>query len=122
VRIQACTGSHCFVLPYAVYPTPLYETLIGLVIFSILMIIRKHLTVPGHLFCIYLILNGIERFFIEKIRINPVHDVAGFKLTQAEIIALLLIIFGSIGLIYFNKIRDVAMPKEIHHDKNEKHP
>ncbi|MEI6454847.1 MAG: prolipoprotein diacylglyceryl transferase family protein [bacterium] len=122
MRIQACTGSHCFVLPYPVYPTPLYETLLGLVIFLVLMTIRKHLNVPGHLFCVYLILNGIERFFIEKIRINPVHDIAGLKLTQAEIIAILLIIIGSVGLVYFKKVSDAVTIKEPAHPNQKRNP
>jgi prolipoprotein diacylglyceryl transferase len=104
IRIRGCTGPHCSVLPSPVFPTPLYETLAGFVIFAILWMIRKRLSVPGHLFCVYLILNGIERFFIEKIRINPVYHFAGLRLTQAEIIAILLIILGAVGLVYFRRI------------------
>jgi prolipoprotein diacylglyceryltransferase len=53
------------------------------------------------LFCIYLILNGFERFFIERIRINRVYDLLGIHLTQAEIIAIMLVVLGGVGLWYF---------------------
>ncbi|HZX62141.1 MAG TPA: prolipoprotein diacylglyceryl transferase family protein, partial [Bacteroidales bacterium] len=52
-------------------------------------------------FCVYLILNGFERFFIERIRINKVYGLLGIHLTQAEIIAILLILMGGIGFWYF---------------------
>ncbi|TSA24222.1 MAG: diacylglyceryl transferase [Bacteroidetes bacterium] len=101
VLIPGCEGNHCFHLPYAVYPTPFYETLLGLVIFGILMVIRKGLKVPGYLFSVYLILNGIERFLIEQIRINKAYDLLGLQLTQAQAIAILLILLGLAGFWYF---------------------
>ena len=47
------------------------------------------------LFAIYLIMNGIERFFIEKIRVNTEYNILG-GITQAEIISFCLIISGLI--------------------------
>ena len=41
-----------------------------------------------------IIFNGIERFLIEKIRVNQSYDFIGFSLTQAEIISFALIITG----------------------------
>jgi phosphatidylglycerol:prolipoprotein diacylglycerol transferase len=103
VRLPSCLGDHCFVLVNPVYPTPLYESILCLIIFFILWIIRKHLSIPGYLFSTYLILNGIERFFIEKIRINTIHEIIGIRLTQAEIIAIVLILLGFLGFFYFYK-------------------
>jgi len=104
IRMTGCTGDHCFILQNPVFPTSFYETVLGVIIFVILWIIRKKLTIPGHLFCIYLILNGMERYFIEKIRMNRIYPVLGMHLTQAEIIALGLIIFGTAGFWYFKKL------------------
>lgn len=94
-------GSHfwepyCYELAYPVWPTAFYETIMSLLIFFILWKIRKNIKVAGVLFCIYLIFNGIERFFIEKIRINTKYDILG-GITQAEIISFSLIIVGSLG-------------------------
>jgi phosphatidylglycerol---prolipoprotein diacylglyceryl transferase len=94
VRMAHCHGEHCYILPYPVYPTPLYETTMGLIIFGILWAIRKRLPVPGYVFSVYLILNGIERFLIEEIRVNIPYEFLGMKVTQAQIIAIFLILLG----------------------------
>jgi len=105
IHIPGCSGDHCFTLQYAVFPTSFYETILGLIIFIILWMIRKKLTIPGYLFCIYLILNGVERYFIEKIRVNRVYSIIGMHMTQAEIIAIVLIMFGSAGFWYFKWLK-----------------
>ncbi len=84
------------------WPTPIYETTMAFIIFSILWNIRKKLTYPGMLFSIYLIFNGLERFAIEKIRINNQLFEAG--ITQAEIISSLLIIIGIGGVLLMPKV------------------
>jgi len=50
--------------------------------------------VAGTLFGLYLVLNGIERFFIEKIRVTYQVRSLPFKPTQAEIISSLLVLTG----------------------------
>ena len=57
----------------------------------------------GHFICTYLILNGVERFFIEKIRVNTKMHVLGFQFTQAELISSLLLISGLVLWFYLRK-------------------
>jgi phosphatidylglycerol:prolipoprotein diacylglycerol transferase len=97
VLIPGCMGRFCYQLPQPVYPTPLYETTFALLIFFFLWSIRKRIHAPGMLFSIYLILNGIERFFIEKIRVDIKYDVLGGTATQAQIIAVFIILAGIVG-------------------------
>jgi phosphatidylglycerol---prolipoprotein diacylglyceryl transferase len=97
IPIEGCTWDYCMQLSQPVFPTPIYEVMMMLVIFGILWALRKRIHVPGLLFCIYLCLIGVERFIIEKIRVNVIHDVMGFKLTQAEIISIALFLIGLIG-------------------------
>ncbi|PCH92766.1 MAG: diacylglyceryl transferase [Bacteroidetes bacterium] len=85
------------------FPTPLYETAMALTIFAILWAIRKRITIPGMIFSIYLVFNGVERFFIEKIRINTVYEIFGNNITQAEIISTFMFLLGVTGIIYFAK-------------------
>ena len=99
-RIEGCVGMYCHQLPYLVYPTSLYESIFGLLAFLFLYNIRKHIKIPGILFCVYLILNGIERFLIEIIRITEKYNVLGTELTQAQIIAILIIIIGVSSIFY----------------------
>ncbi|HEY2348666.1 MAG TPA: prolipoprotein diacylglyceryl transferase family protein [Puia sp.] len=107
VRIPGCNGQYCSYLPVPVFPTPFYETLICLGLFFLLWSIRKKFRVPGTLFAFYLLINGIERFFIEKIRVNTRYSIFGFHPTQAEIISTLLI-FGGGFLYYYLKKRSPA--------------
>ena len=98
--IPGCEGNFCHQLAENVYPTPFYEIIMAGLIFMFLWNIRKKIKIAGVLFCIYLILNGVERFLIEKIRIN--HDMIGEQ-TQAEIISFSLILIGIVGIYFLNK-------------------
>ena len=99
VPIEGCTGNFCMELANPVWPTAFYEVIMSLAIFGILWAMRKHIKVPGALFFIYLAFNGVERFFIEKIRINYEYNILG-GITQAEIISFSLILTAIIGVTY----------------------
>jgi phosphatidylglycerol:prolipoprotein diacylglycerol transferase len=103
IPIPGCHGPHCMQLPQGVFPTPVYETLMMIVIFIILWSIRKKIKTPGVLFSIYLIFNGIERFFIEHIRVNNTYDIFGHHITQAEIISPILVLIGIAGWYILEK-------------------
>jgi prolipoprotein diacylglyceryltransferase len=90
-------GTH---LEVPVFPTPLYETILATLIFIILWSLRKRITIPGIIFGLYLVLNGIERFFIEQIRVNNFIDFMGMKWTQAMFIALMMMVGGSAFIFY----------------------
>jgi len=102
VYIEGCTGRFCSVLPQPVWPTSLYETIMCLMLFFLLWFLRKKIGIPGMIFSIYLILNGTERFFIEKIRVNTEYNFLG-GITQAEIISFCLIISGILLSFFFVK-------------------
>ena len=94
------------------YPTPFYEIIMAGLIFVFLWNIRKKIKIAGVLFFIYLTLNGIERFFIEKIRVNTKYDILG-GITQAEIISFCLILTGIIGATYLMKRNSSSKPKAL---------
>lgn len=100
VRIPGCDGQYCSQLPIPVFPTPLYETLTCLVLFFILWYFRKRMTIPGTLFAFYLVLNGIERFLVENIRVNSKYNIFGLHPTQAELISSGLVISGVLIYIF----------------------
>ena len=100
VPIPGCVGRHCMELPLPVYPTSLYEAIIAITLFFVLWAMRKSIKIPGLLFAIYLMMNGLERFFIEKIRINNIIQFAGFEFTQAELIASIIFLLGLTGFVY----------------------
>ena len=101
IRMADCTeAKYCNELPVAVYPTPFYEVIMGLLLFALLWSLRKRFKVPGTLFALYLMVNGLERFLIEKIRVNTRLNIFGFHPTQAEVISSLLFLSG-LGLWIF---------------------
>ncbi|MEO7444517.1 MAG: prolipoprotein diacylglyceryl transferase family protein [Ferruginibacter sp.] len=111
VLIPGVTDEHNRVLPSPVFPTSLYEFLICTLLFALLWFLRKSIHVPLVMFGLYLVLNGLERFFMELMRVNKLYNVAGIRLSQAEIIALCLILVG-IGTIIYAYIRYKKSPTE----------
>lgn len=80
-----------------VFPTPVYETTLAVLTFALLWYLRKRIRIPGMIFAIYLMLNGLERFFIEKIRVNNISEFwssIGLEVTQAEVISTTFILLG----------------------------
>jgi prolipoprotein diacylglyceryl transferase len=107
--IPNCVGKFCNELKLPVYPTSFYESVICLLLFLFLWSIRNKIKAPGVLFGIYMILNGVERFFIELIRVNTRYNVAGISFTQAELISLIMVI-GGIALIVTGQNRYKKAP------------
>ena len=98
IRIQDCMYSdYCYKLATPVFPTPIYEFLLCLGIFGLLMYIRKKIKLTGFIFISYLFFNGIERFTIELIRVNETYNLFGTLITQAQIISTLFILTSFIG-------------------------
>jgi phosphatidylglycerol:prolipoprotein diacylglycerol transferase len=77
----------------SVYPTQLYETLMGFIMFAILWRFRKHTQQAGWLFGMYCLLAGIERFVVEFYRAKD--DQLATGITSAQTIALTV---GTIGI------------------------
>jgi phosphatidylglycerol---prolipoprotein diacylglyceryl transferase len=101
IRLTDCNDTkYCEHLPSPVFPTPFYETVMCLILFGLLWYARKKLKIPGTLFGVYLMLNGLERFFIEKIRVNNRINFLGLHPTQAEVISVMMFLAG-LGICIF---------------------
>ncbi|HLB00053.1 MAG TPA: prolipoprotein diacylglyceryl transferase [Bacteroidota bacterium] len=79
-----------------VHPAPIYEFLLGMLGFGILLRMRRTPRPAGALFMIYLILAGAARFGVEFIRLNP-RLLGG--LSEAQLISVVMIAGGVIGYI-----------------------
>jgi phosphatidylglycerol:prolipoprotein diacylglycerol transferase len=90
----------------AVYPTQLFETVAGFIMFAILWRLRDHKHAEGWLFGVYLVLAGIERFLIEFLRAKD--DRFFGPLTAAQVIGLAL---TALGLVWMQMRKDVAPGK-----------
>ncbi len=76
-----------------VHPTQLYSSLSLLVIFLILYVWENKKHFSGEIVCLYLIIYGVMRFFMEFLRINP--EVLG-SLTMFQCVSIVLVIAGII--------------------------
>jgi phosphatidylglycerol:prolipoprotein diacylglycerol transferase len=70
-----------------VHPTPLYEIVASLACFGVMWAFRKKINRSGMMLGFFFIANGVPRFFIEMIRLNPRY--LGLSLSQWLAIALL---------------------------------
>lgn len=82
------------------HPTFLYESLLDILSFGVLLIIYLKLgkRFQGVTFFIYLILYSLIRFFIEQIRIDSTLNIGSIPI--AEIVSCILFIVGVIGTCF----------------------
>lgn len=112
IPIAGYQGDYSHVLPAGVFPTSMYEAAVCILLFFLLWAIRKRFDRPLQLFGIYLVLNGLERFLIELMRVNYKYNWGFVHPTQAEIIAGCLVIAG-LALFFFYKPRPATDPQQV---------
>jgi phosphatidylglycerol---prolipoprotein diacylglyceryl transferase len=84
-----------------VHPTPIYETIFSIFLFSILWRFRKRDYPAGTMLGLVFIFYGIERFVTEFWRVNP--KVIGGWMSMAQILSILAILGGTIWVMYLHK-------------------
>ena len=77
-----------------VHPTQLYESASALVMFLILMRYNRRPHPPGRAFGLFLILLGIERFFVEIVRAKDDRFLGPF--TVAQLISVICVVIGAV--------------------------
>ncbi len=103
-KIAGCSGDYCYMLDVPVFPTPFYESALSLLFFLFVWFIQNRIKAPGSIFFIAILLNGVTRFLVEKIRVNNVYHIGNSNITQAEIISSLLVIIGIVGIYILRKL------------------
>jgi phosphatidylglycerol---prolipoprotein diacylglyceryl transferase len=108
IFIQGCTGDYCSTLPVSVFPTPIYEAITCIILFFVLWALRRRFTRTLQMFGTYLIFVGVERFFVELIRVNYKYDWGFLHPTQAEILSVALMVIGSCLLLFYKDKQPLA--------------
>jgi phosphatidylglycerol---prolipoprotein diacylglyceryl transferase len=103
IPLDPCTGKYCTVLASPVYPTSFYDFVIMGLFFVVLLLIRNRIRIPGYMFSILILFIGVQRYFMEHIRVNNAYNIFGAAITQGEIISVILVALGLFGLWYFRK-------------------
>jgi len=75
----------------AVHPTQIYETVIMMVAFWWMWRQRDHRHATGWMLGCYLVLGGLERFFVEFLRAKDDRFIGPFTLAQATSVALVIV-------------------------------
>ena len=83
------------------HPTFLYESVWNLIVFALLLILRKYNPLRGEIFLTYVISYSIGRFFIEGLRTDSLYMFANIR--TAQFISILLIAAAVILIIYRRK-------------------
>ncbi len=83
-----------------VFPTPLFEVVFSFMVLGAMLQLRKRDWAPGKLFFLYLFLNGLPRFLVEFIRLNP---KLALGLTQAQVIGVFFMIAAVAGWYIVDK-------------------
>jgi phosphatidylglycerol:prolipoprotein diacylglycerol transferase len=81
-----------------VHPTFFYEFAANIIIFLILLRIRKHKKFPLQVMFWYLLLYGLVRFAVEGIRTDPL-IIPGTELRISQILSALMVVFSVVFLI-----------------------
>ncbi len=87
------------------HPTPIYETIMGIIGFAILWKLRKRDYPDGKMFMIYLMFASTFRFVVEFLRLQP---KLLFGLSEAQLIAIVLFLVGFLGMRYLDRRRQNA--------------
>jgi phosphatidylglycerol:prolipoprotein diacylglycerol transferase len=90
-----------------VHPTPIYDMVLLFAIFIVLWQLRRKALPNGFKISLYLALLGIERFTTEFFRTTP-EVLAG--LTVAQIISIILLAAGCLGMILAGRDKEVKPP------------
>ncbi len=90
------------------HPAPLYEFIYSVIIFAFLWMKRKAWDYDvGRLFGMYLIIQGLARFIVEFLRLNPLY----FSLSMAQWIGLAAAAFGAVLML---RAKRIPAPETIH--------
>lgn len=83
------------------HPTFLYESLWNILVFILLLVLRRFNPLRGEIFLTYIISYSVGRFFIEAMRMDSLY-VPGTSIRMAQLISV-VIIAGALALIYYRR-------------------
>lgn len=100
----------------AVHPSQLYFALTGLGLFGLTLLLRRRLTVAGHLFWLFLLLFALIRIPLDFTRAYErgaeLALVAGIPLTESQMVSVALVLFSALMMMRLARERtgDPARP------------
>ena len=103
-----------------VHPTFLYESIADLIIFFILLYIRKNSKIPFETSCAYFALYGTARFFIEGMRTDSLY-IGHTSIRTSQLLSLILVVASLVYIAYARakKFEKKGFPAKLYVDMVE---
>lgn len=97
-----------------VHPTFLYESILDLALFFILLKVRKKSRFSFETVCVYMIVYGAGRFFLEGLRTDSLY-LGGTTIRTSQLLSLILVLFGFCFIAYarYKNLKRVELPAEL---------
>jgi len=98
-----------------VHPTFLYESIADLIIFFILLYVRKHSRISFETSCVYFALYGTARFFIEGLRTDSLYiGHTGIRISQ--VLSLVFVVASLLYIAYarYKRIEKKPFPAKLY--------
>ena len=115
--ISTYLAAHCPLLDSSapVHPTFLYESIADLILFVILVFVRKNSKFAFETACVYFIGYGFARFFIESLRTDSLY-IPNTTIRVSQLLSLLLVIAGLCYIIYVHvrRVRKRKFPARLY--------
>lgn len=102
---QMCIGGTYY------YPTFLYESIWDLIVFGLLLILRRKNPLRGEVFLGYMMLYSVGRFFIEGLRTDSLYIIPGV-VRIAQVVSILMIV-AAIAILAYRRKSGMA---DVHYD------
>ncbi|MCQ2516428.1 MAG: prolipoprotein diacylglyceryl transferase [Saccharofermentans sp.] len=103
-----------------VHPTFLYESLLTLTVFIILLLVRSKSTHKYEVVSMYMVGYGLARFFLEGLRTDSLY-IAGTTIRTSQLLSLILVVAGLLIIIitrYNNFVRE-PLPERLFIDRSK---
>jgi phosphatidylglycerol:prolipoprotein diacylglycerol transferase len=103
------------------HPTFLYESVWNILVFILLLLMRKYNPLRGEIFLSYLIFYSIGRFFIEGMRTDSLYIIGDLR--TAQVVSITLIVVGILFILYRRRtetVRYLDQPEKKKKNKSQK--
>ena len=103
-----------------VHPTFLYESIADLLIFFILLYIRKHSKISFETSCAYFALYGTARFFIEGMRTDSLY-IGHTSIRISQLLSLIFVVLSLLYIAYarYKRIEKKPFPAKLYAEAGE---
>jgi phosphatidylglycerol:prolipoprotein diacylglycerol transferase len=97
-----------------IHPAQLYFSIAGLALFALLWALRTRLTVPGHLFWLFIVLMALTRIGLDFTRAyepnSVVAHLGGLDISESQVVSLMLALVGVLMMLRLRRRAHAAAP------------